>query len=182
MKIISLALAFSLLSLVVSLNEMANGKNRRYVYKYHYRTKKGDTLSKVSRRFMEPVNKIARENGIKNPRSLRVGQKLVVTKRFPVYFEGVTSWYGGFFHGRKTANGETYNMYELSAAHRTLPFGTEILVENPKNGRKLRLRINDRGPYIKGRVLDLSFGAAKELGLVREGKALVYIKIIHLGG
>lgn len=69
---------------------------------------------------------------------------------------GVASWYGGYFHGRLTANGERYNMNELTAAHRTLPFGTQVRVTNLRNNKSVTVRINDRGPYSKGRVIDLS--------------------------
>lgn len=69
---------------------------------------------------------------------------------------GVASWYGGYFHGRLTANGERYNMNELTAAHRTLPFGTQVRVTNLRNNKSVNVRINDRGPYSKGRVIDLS--------------------------
>lgn len=75
----------------------------------------------------------------------------------------VASWYGEPFHGRKTANGEIYDMYKISAAHRYFPFGTRLRVTNPKNHRSLIVEINDRGPYIEGRDLDLSFMAACEL-------------------
>lgn len=79
-------------------------------------------------------------------------------------FVGLASWYGPGFHGKKTASGEEYNMHELTAAHKTLPFGTKLKVTNVDNGKTIVVRINDRGPYIKGRILDLSFAAAKQLG------------------
>ncbi|MGZ9109338.1 MAG: septal ring lytic transglycosylase RlpA family protein [Micavibrio sp.] len=82
---------------------------------------------------------------------------------------GKASWYGPGFHGRKTANGEIFNMNAMTAAHKTLPLGTWLEVENKKNGEFLLVRINDRGPYIKGRVLDLSREAAVKLGLEHQG-------------
>lgn len=82
---------------------------------------------------------------------------------------GKASWYGPGFHGRKTANGEIFNMNAMTAAHKTLPLGTWVEVENKKNGEFLLVRINDRGPYIKGRVLDLSREAAVQLGLEHQG-------------
>ncbi len=88
---------------------------------------------------------------------------------------GTASWYGRKFHGRKTSNGETYDMYGISAAHKTLPFGTGVRVTNLRNGRKLEVRINDRGPFAKGRIIDLSYGAAKKLGVVGPGTAPVEI-------
>ncbi len=88
---------------------------------------------------------------------------------------GIASWYGRKFHGRRTSNGETYDMHGISAAHKTLPFGTMVRVTNLQNGRQLDIRINDRGPFAKGRIIDLSYGAAKKLGVVGPGTAPVEI-------
>ncbi|HUP42848.1 MAG TPA: septal ring lytic transglycosylase RlpA family protein, partial [Thermoanaerobaculia bacterium] len=84
---------------------------------------------------------------------------------------GRASWYGPKFHGRRTANGERYDMHHLTAAHPTLPFGTLLEVRNLDNGRVCLVRVNDRGPFAKGRILDVSFAAAKELGMVGPGTA-----------
>jgi rare lipoprotein A len=92
---------------------------------------------------------------------------------------GKASWYGRKFHGRKTANGEIYNMYAMTAAHKTLPLGTYVRVHNLKNNRKIKVRINDRGPFIRGRIIDLSYTAAKKLGIVVSGTAPV--EIVALG-
>ncbi|MGH1571312.1 septal ring lytic transglycosylase RlpA family protein [Methylobacterium sp. P31] len=78
---------------------------------------------------------------------------------------GVASWYGPGFHGRMTANGERFNTHALTAAHRTLPFGTKVRVTNRSNGRSVVVRINDRGPYVGGRVIDLSNASARALGM-----------------
>lgn len=88
---------------------------------------------------------------------------------------GRASWYGSFFHGRRTANGERYNMHALTAAHRTLPLGAYVLVSVPSTSRFVVVRINDRGPYKYGRVIDLSYAAAKVLGLQHVGTARVNI-------
>lgn len=80
-----------------------------------------------------------------------------------------TSWYGPAFHGRTTANGETYDMYGLTAAHKTWPFGTKLLVCNPDTDSCVEVRINDRGPYVGDRELDLSYAAAKRIGLIEPG-------------
>lgn len=93
--------------------------------------------------------------------------------------KGLASWYGGKFHGRKTANGETYDMHGVSAAHKTLPFNTYVRVYNLDNGKELDVRINDRGPFVKNRIIDLSYTAAKMLGVVGPGTARV--KIAALG-
>ena len=92
---------------------------------------------------------------------------------------GIASWYGKKFHGRKTANGETYDMYGISAAHKTLPLGTHVWVRNLKNNKELNVRINDRGPFVKDRIIDLSFGAAQKLGIVESGTAPV--EVVALG-
>lgn len=89
---------------------------------------------------------------------------------------GKASWYGPGFHGRKTANGEIFNMNAMTAAHKTLPLGTHIQVENEQTGEMLIVRINDRGPYIKGRVLDLSKHAAARLGLEEQGVGRVVMR------
>ena len=94
------------------------------------------------------------------------------------YQIGVASYYGEKFHGRKTANGEVFNMYKLTAAHRVLPLGTIAKVTNLENGRWVVVKVNDRGPFIEGRILDLSFAAALELEMVKQGTAKVMIEIV----
>jgi len=91
---------------------------------------------------------------------------------------GMASWYGKDFHGRKTANGQVYNMYGVSAAHKTLPLGTRVRVTNLGNDRSVVLTINDRGPFVHGRVIDLSYGAARKLGTVEAGVAKVRITAV----
>ena len=93
--------------------------------------------------------------------------------------QGPASWYGNPFHGRKTANGETYNMNEMTAAHKELPLGTRVEVTNLSNGRKVVVRINDRGPFHGTRVLDLSRAAAQELGTLNAGVAQVQIRALQ---
>lgn len=93
---------------------------------------------------------------------------------------GLASYYGPQYHGRTTANGETFDMYGISAAHRTLPFGTWVRVKHRDTGRQVDVRINDRGPFIAGRIIDLSYGAARKLGMVEEGVAPVRIKILDV--
>lgn len=91
---------------------------------------------------------------------------------------GKASWYGKKFHGRKTSSGEIYDMYSISAAHKTLPFGTKVRVHNLDNNKKIDIRINDRGPFARGRIIDLSYAAAKEIGIVGPGTAYVEISAI----
>ena len=90
-----------------------------------------------------------------------------------------TGWASYYKMGKWTANGERYNPNGLTAAHRTLPFGTKVLVTNTGNGKSVIVRINDRGPFSKKRVLDLSFGAAKIVGLVRAGVAKIEFKVLN---
>ncbi len=96
-------------------------------------------------------------------------------------FIGQCSYYASEFHGRKTANGEIYNMHAMTAAHRTLPFNTILEVENLANGKKVKVRVNDRGPFKKNRILDVSLAAAKALGMIGTGTAKVKITIVQLG-
>jgi len=93
--------------------------------------------------------------------------------------EGVASWYGDDFHGKKTANGEIYNMYAMTAAHKTLPLGTVLEVQNLNNSKKIVVRVNDRGPYVGTRIIDLSYQAATQIEMVRNGTTRV--KITALG-
>ncbi len=95
--------------------------------------------------------------------------------------KGVSSWYGPNFHGKLTANGEVFDQYGVTAAHKTLPLGTVARVTNIDNGKSVILRINDRGPYIGDRILDCSYGAAIKLGFKDLGTATVEIEIIELG-
>lgn len=92
--------------------------------------------------------------------------------------EGIASWYGPTFHGKLTANGEKYDMYGLTAAHRTLPFNSIVKVKNLDNGKSVQVRINDRGPYAKNRIIDLSKKAAKEIGMLAPGTAKVELILL----
>ena len=94
---------------------------------------------------------------------------------------GISSFYAEDFHGKLTANGEVYDMYGLTAAHKTLPLNTVARVTNLENGKSLILRINDRGPYIQGRMLDCSYGAAKKLDFIKQGKTKVQVDVIEWG-
>lgn len=95
--------------------------------------------------------------------------------------EGRASWYGPNFHGKLTANGEIFDMNELTAAHRTLPFNTMVRVDNQDNGRTVIVRINDRGPYVDNRIIDLSRKAASDLGMISAGTASVRLSLIKEG-
>ncbi|TLS67613.1 septal ring lytic transglycosylase RlpA family protein [Mariprofundus erugo] len=93
---------------------------------------------------------------------------------------GIASWYGRDFHGKATANGEQYDMHSLSAAHKTLPLPTLVRVTNLDNGRSLIVRVNDRGPFVKDRLIDLSYAAAKELAFDKQGTARVRVQTLDI--
>ncbi|HUR79132.1 MAG TPA: septal ring lytic transglycosylase RlpA family protein [Thermoanaerobaculia bacterium] len=99
----------------------------------------------------------------------------------PEELSGVASWYGEEFAGRTTANGEIFDPSQLTAAHRTLPFGTVLDITNPRTRQTVRVRVNDRGPYIGGRVIDLSYAAAQKIGLIEPGVGPVQIAVVRLG-
>jgi len=95
---------------------------------------------------------------------------------------GFASWYGAQHQGRRTSSGEVFDMNQLTAAHRTLPFGTRLLVTNRDTSRTAEVRINDRGPFVKGRILDVSYAVARQLGVAAEGVFPVLLRVISLPG
>ncbi|HWP56914.1 MAG TPA: septal ring lytic transglycosylase RlpA family protein [Candidatus Acidoferrales bacterium] len=94
---------------------------------------------------------------------------------------GIASWYGPGFHGRQTASGAIYDQHELTAAHPTLPLGTRVMVTNLENGRSVEVVINDRGPFLKGRIIDLSYAAARALGMIGPGTIPVRLEVLSPG-
>ena len=96
--------------------------------------------------------------------------------------KGIASWYGPNFHGKHTSNGEIYNMYAFTAAHKTLPMNTIVKVTNLNNGKSVVVRINDRGPFVRGRIIDLSYIAAKKIGLDKTGTAPVKLRVLRFKG
>ncbi len=115
----------------------------------------------------------ATHQAIKNP-SIATAQESIKIAQV----RGMASWYGPGFQGRRTASGERYNKYAFTAAHRSLKFGTKVKVTNLNNGRSVIVRINDRGPYSRGRIIDLSYAAANRIGMVKSGVAPVKIEIL----
>lgn len=102
-----------------------------------------------------------------------------INRRGPSFTQqGLASYYARKFHGRKTANGEQFNTHELTAAHRTLAFGTMVQVTNLENGKTIEVRINDRGPYRGGRIIDLSEKAAHQIGIMKDGTAKVKLEVM----
>jgi len=113
--------------------------------------------------------------GLLPPRRDEARRSTIETRK-PVYSQrGIASWYGREFHGNPTASGEIYNMYDLTAAHGTLPLGTPVMVTNLENHRSVEVRINDRGPFVKNRIIDLSYAAARAIGMVEKGTARVEV-------
>lgn len=115
---------------------------------------------------------VKRETVEANVRTAPVGE---------MFETGIASWYGPDFHGKRTANGEVYDMYKLTAAHKTLPFHSLVEVENQDTGKRVMVRVNDRGPFVKGRIIDLSYSAAQKLGLASDGVAPVTLRIAKAG-
>jgi len=103
------------------------------------------------------------------------------TGKILLTLEGIASYYAQDFHGKQTSNGETFDMNALTAAHRTFPFGTKVRVTNLENNKTVIVRVNDRGPFKEGRIMDLSLGAAKELDLIRTGTARVRLEVMEWG-
>ena len=95
------------------------------------------------------------------------------------HYQGLASWYGKKFHHKRTANGERFNMYSFTAAHRSLPFGTRVQVRNLTSGKSVVVRINDRGPYSKSRLIDVSYSAGRALGLLKAGVARVEMSVLN---
>ena len=95
--------------------------------------------------------------------------------------EGIVSYYAHDFNGKVTSNGETFNMNDLTAAHRTFPFGTKVRVTNLDNNKSVVVRVNDRGPFVEGRIMDLSMGAAKEIGLIKTGTTHARLEVLQWG-
>ena len=138
--------------------------------RYHSGSKPAPTATKKQKQ----KNKYKKQDkGKKNKKSSFNKSKKV--------YKGISSYYGPKFHGKLTANGEIFDMYGVTAAHKEFPFNTVVRVTNVNNGKSLIIRINDRGPYVDGRILDCSFGAAKKLGFVGDGTAPVKIEILEWG-
>lgn len=116
------------------------------------------------------------------PRRVETAPPAYETRKAVFTQRGIASWYGEEFHGNATASGEIYDMYELTAAHRTLPLGTSVMVTNRENHRSVAVRINDRGPFVKGRIIDLSYTAARTLGMAEQGTAEVKVVALEMKG
>lgn len=135
-----------------------------------------DQDSTKSLQSVTPQNLIQKQNSVTSEfPSWSKTQPFQITQQT---YRGGASWYGPGFHGRLTANGETFNSNHLTAAHRTLPFGTKLRVTNMNNGHSVVVRVNDRGPFIKGRIIDLSAAAARRIKMIDSGVASVRVEVI----
>ena len=145
-----------------------------------YTIKSGDTLwALATKKFHVKVADLMEANGIDDPKTLQPGQKIrVPVPSYPREQTVVTSWYGEPYHNRPMANGVIYNMYGNTVAHRDLPFGTKLELENPETGQKVKAVVTDRGPFIEGRDLDISYGLAQKLSLVKKGVAPLVMRIM----
>jgi rare lipoprotein A len=140
----------------------------------------GDTLwALATKKYHVDVEDLMRDNGIQDPRNVRVGQKIRV--RIPAQPKAqpvVASWYGHDHHGKLMANGERFNMHSNTIAHKQLPFGTRVELENPTTGQKVTAVVADRGPFIEGRDVDLSYGLAQKLTMVEKGVGPLVMRVM----
>lgn len=145
---------------------------------------KKDNTSKYKKNYSSKkvIPKIEKYSKYGNPKSYKVfGVKYKTWKTHVGYSEeGIASWYGKKFHGRLTSTREVYNMYNLTAAHKSLPIPCYVKVTNLKNNKSLVVRVNDRGPFKKGRIIDLSYAAAKKLDFISQGTTRVFIEAIEV--
>ncbi len=161
-----------------------NGAWREYV------VKKGDSIWKLSRdNFHLPMETIMSDNGITDARTLQVGQKLKIRNTSEDRPPSpppppsspqtvVASWYGAQYHGRLMSNGKPFDMYANTIAHRDLPLGTRVEIENPATGKVVQATVTDRGPFNKGRDIDLSYGLARQLSLVEKGIGKLLMRVL----
>ena len=161
-----------------SSNQSEKGNLGASVFKIEEETTgKQQTSPKIKESIQTNNSRISETNDYKSQQ--------VITQNLPAGVAfiqiGIASWYGPDFQGRNTANGEVYNMNEMTAAHKTLPFNTQVIVENQNNGKRIQLRINDRGPYAKDRVIDLSRAGAEAIDMIGPGTAPVKIFVLDDG-
>jgi len=144
-----------------------------------YFVKVGDCINKIAATYNILPEQLQKANGMKlNKSFIKIGQSLIIPEIEWINHYGGASWYGPGFHGNKMANGQIYNQYGLSAAHKKLPLNSKIKVINLLNNLSIIVPVSDRGPYIRGRIVDLSYGAAKALKMVERG--VVPVKVIPL--
>lgn len=153
------------------------GTPRRYA---EYIVRPGDTLWGLGvKKFAVDPEVLAKENSVENPRRLEPGQRLKIPLRTASLEQTVVaSWYGHEHHGKPMANGEPFNMHAATIAHKELPLGTKVELRNPQTGQKVMAVVTDRGPYIEGRDVDLSYGLARRLNMVEKGVGKLVMKVL----
>lgn len=146
----------------------------------HYTVRPGDTLWTLAvDRFHVRVEDLARDNGIAHAGRLRPGQVLTIRREIDSRpTRVVASWYGPGFDGRPMANGAPYDRYAATIAHRSLPLGTRVELRNPRSGLTVRARVTDRGPYVPGRDVDLSWRLARDLGILEQGVGVLELQVL----
>ncbi len=155
----------------------SNRTGERWV---EYTIKEKDTLWDLAvKRYHVNVEDIIKDNSIEDPRKIRPGRKIRIrVPSYPDRMEVMASWYGQDYHGRPMANGEIYNMHGATIAHKTLPLGTKVELENPVTGESAKAVVTDRGPYINGRDVDLSYSLAQKLSLLEKGVAPLVMRVL----
>jgi len=146
-----------------------------------YTIKRGDTIWNLAvNKYHVNMDNIISDNNIQDPRKIQPGDKILIRiPSYPSQSQAVTaSWYGEDYHGKAMANGEPYNMYASTIAHKDLPLGTKVELENEETGVKVRAVVTDRGPFIAGRDVDLSYGLAKILSLDKKGIGKLAMRVI----
>lgn len=146
--------------------------------------KKGETIwGLATQKYQVDPQAILKANAGIDPKNLQIGQEIVIPGRTgennaPGSKEVVASWYGRHHHGRTMANGQPFNMHDLTLAHRDMPLGTRVELENPDTGQKAEAVVTDRGPYVRGRDVDLSYRLAKQLSMTRQGVANLKMRVL----
>ena len=148
---------------------------------FEYTVKPGDTLWELAvKRFHVHIEDIIKDNGLKDPDRIQPGQTIRIRRPELQQEQVVTaSWYGQNFHGRPMADGDTYDMHANTIAHKELPFGTRVELENVETGERVNATVTDRGPFVKGRDVDLSYGLARKLSLVDQGIGRLKMRILQ---
>jgi rare lipoprotein A len=145
-----------------------------------YTIKPGDSLWRLAvKRFRVNLEDLIQVNNIEDPNLIQPGQVIrIPERRLPAETTVVASWYGRDYHGRPMANGEFYNMYSNTIAHKDLPFGTRVELTNPETGQRAHAVVKDRGPFVEGRDVDLSYSLARRLSLVEKGVGRLHMKVL----
>jgi rare lipoprotein A len=163
------------------ISDGKSGKSVKQDEFFEYTVQAGDTLWGLAvKKFHVNLKDLVNDNGISNPDMIKVGQKLKIrqTTKPQEPSQVVASWYGANFHGKPMANGSPYDMYANTIAHKDLPLGTRVELNNPRTGQTTTAVVTDRGPFVEARDVDLSYGLARKLSLVQEGVDTLVMKVL----